>query len=63
MAFFPTLPFVNENSEQESYPMRYPIYLYLSGSAFWVSFAEPNKQLPNEMFINQCLLKCMSGNT
>ena len=36
---------VNENSERQSNPMPQPLYLYLSGSAFLVSFRDPNKQL------------------
>ena len=43
MTLFPTLPSVNENSEQESNPVLYPLYLYLSRSAFLVSFTDPNK--------------------
>ena len=41
------LPSVNENSELESNLMLQPLYLYLSRSAFLVSFADPKKQLPN----------------
>ena len=41
------LPSVNENSERESNPMRWPSYLYLSESAYLVSFSDPNKQLLN----------------
>ena len=40
------LPPVNENCERESNPMPQPLYLYLSGSAFLVSFTDPDKQLP-----------------
>ena len=47
MIFFPKLPSVNANSERKSNPMQQPVYLYLSRSAFLVSFTEPNKQLPN----------------
>ena len=47
MKFFPMVPSVNENCERESNPMTYPLYLYLSGSVFLVSFADPNKQLTN----------------
>ena len=47
MTFFLMLPSVNKNSEQESGPMQYPLYLYLSESAFLVSFAGPNKQFFN----------------
>ena len=36
------IPSVNENSEQESNPSTYPQYLYLSGSAFLVSFIDWN---------------------
>ena len=38
---------VNENFDQKSNPMSKPLYLYLFGSAFLVSFTEPNKQLFN----------------
>ena len=41
--FFPTLPSDNENSECKSNPLPYPLYLYLSRSPFFVSFADPNK--------------------
>ena len=41
------LPSVNENSERELDPMSSPPYLYLSRSAFLVSFTDSNKQLPN----------------
>ena len=44
---FPKLPSVNENSEQESNPILWPVYLYLSRSAFLLSFTDPNKQLLN----------------
>ena len=37
----------NENSERESNPMLQLLYLYLSRSAFVVSFTDLNKQLPN----------------
>ena len=47
MKFFPMVLSVNENCERESNPMTYPLYLYLSGSVFLVSFADPNKQLTN----------------
>ena len=40
MTFFPKLPTV-KNSEENKI-----LYLYLSRSAFLVSFANPNKQLP-----------------
>ena len=43
--FLPILQPVNENTKQESNPML--LYLYLSGSAFLVSFTDPNKQLFN----------------
>ena len=41
------LLFVNENSERESNPLPWLLYLYLSGSAFLVSFIDPSKQLFN----------------
>ena len=44
---FIMLPSGNKNSERESNPMSLPLYLYLSRSLFFVSFADPNKQLPN----------------
>ena len=47
MAFFRTLPSVNENYERESNPMLQSLYLYLSGSVFLVSPAYPNKKLFN----------------
>ena len=43
--FFPMLSSVHENSTHESNPMSQLLYLYLSGSAFLVSFTAPNKQL------------------
>ena len=36
----------NENSKWESNPMLWLLFLYLSRSAFLVSFTDPNKQLP-----------------
>ena len=47
MTFFPKFPSVNKNPERESNPMPLPVYLYLSRSAFLVSFTDPNKQLRN----------------
>ena len=38
---------VNKNSQRKSSPMPWLLYLHLSGSAFSVSFADPNKQLFN----------------
>ena len=38
-------PSVNKNSERESNPMPYPLYLYLFGAVFLVRFADPNKQI------------------
>ena len=43
--FFPMLPSVNENSERESHPMLWLLYLYLSGSAFLVRSTDPNEQI------------------
>ena len=43
----PMLPSVNENSEQKPNPMLQPLYLYLPGSAFLVSFTDANEQLFN----------------
>ena len=51
MSFFPLLPSGNQNSEQESNPMLYPVYLYLFRSAFLVSFTDPNKQLLNGKYV------------
>ena len=45
MTFFCNFSPVNENCEQKSNPMPQLPYLYLSGPAFLVSFADPNKQL------------------
>ena len=47
MTFFPILPSGNKNCERESNLIPQPLYLYLSRSAFLVSFTDPNKQLPN----------------
>ena len=47
MTFFPMLPSENENSERESNAIPQSLYLYLSRSAFLVSFIDPNKQLFN----------------
>ena len=41
------LPSANENSERELSHILQPLYFYLSGSKFLVSFTDPNKQLPN----------------
>ena len=41
------LPSKNENIERESNSMPQPLYLYLSESAYLVSFTDPNKQLFN----------------
>ena len=51
ITFFPTLPSDNENSERKSNRMLYPLYLYLSRSAFLVSFTDPNKQLLNAKYV------------
>ena len=42
---------INENSEWESNSMQKKLYLYLSGSAFLVSFTDPNKQFFNVKFV------------
>ena len=47
MTFFSILPSGNENSERKLNQLPYPVYTCLSGSAFLVSFTDPNKQLPN----------------
>ena len=44
MTFFRILPSDNKNSEHELNPVPYPLYLYLSVSAFLVSFTVPNNQ-------------------
>ena len=41
------LPTISENSERESNPTPQLPYLFLSGSAFLVSFTDTNKQLFN----------------
>ena len=43
MTFFPELPSVNENPERESNPIPRATYLYLSKSAFLVSFTDLEK--------------------
>ena len=47
ITFFPTLPSGKEYSPRESNSMSWPKHLYLSRSAFLVSFTDPNKQLLN----------------
>ena len=47
MPFLPMLLSVNKNSERESNLMSLPLCLYLPGSAFLVSFTDPNIQLFN----------------
>ena len=47
MTFFTRLPSVYKNSEQKSNHIPRPLYLYLSGSAFLVSFTDPDKQFLN----------------
>ena len=42
ITFFSLLPSAHENCERESNSMPQPLYLYLSGSAFLVSFTAPN---------------------
>ena len=44
MTFLPMLPSGNENSERESNLIPYPVYTYLSGSAFLTNLTPPNKQ-------------------
>ena len=51
MTFFPMLPSVIENSERESNPMPYPLYLYLYRSAILGKSTDPNKQLFNVKFV------------
>ena len=57
MTFFPWVSSVNKNFEQESNPMLEPVYLYLSRSAFLISFTDPNEQLPNAKSV---LLNCLN---
>ena len=47
MTFLPMLPPANKKSERESNSISQPLYLYLTESAFLVSFTDPNKQLFN----------------
>ena len=47
MTFFPMLLFLNKNSKRELNHLSGSLYLYLSGSAFLVSFTDPNKQFFN----------------
>ena len=47
--FFPQLSSVIGNCELQSYPIP-RLYLYLCESAFLVSFADSNKQLPSVKF-------------
>ena len=55
MTIFPMVPSVNESSERESNPILEPLCLYLSGSAFLVTFTDPNKQYFNVKFVFQSL--------
>ena len=43
MTFLPTLPSDNENYNRESNPIPWPLYTYLSGSAFLATLTSPNK--------------------
>ena len=45
------LPSVNKNSERGSNPIPYPLYLYLSESAFLVSSTDRNVQLFNVKYV------------
>ena len=47
MTFFPVFQSVHKNSERESNPMPYPLYLYLPGLEFLVHFTDKNKQFLN----------------
>ena len=51
MTFLPMLPSVNKNSERGSNPIPYPLYLYLSESAFLVSSTDRNVQLFNVKYV------------
>ena len=44
MKFSPMLLSGNENSEDESNPIQYKLYTYLTGSAFLVNLTPRNKQ-------------------
>ena len=45
MTFLPTLPSADKNSARESNPILWPLYTYLSRSAFVVVLTAPSKQL------------------
>ena len=47
MKFFPMLLFLNKSPERELNPLPGSLSLYLSGSAFLVSFTDPHKQFFN----------------
>ena len=47
MTWYAIPPSVNGDCERESIPIFYLRYLYLSRSAFLVSFRNPDKQLTN----------------
>ena len=44
MKILPMVPSVNEKSKRKSNAIPYPVYTYLSGSAFLASLTPPNKQ-------------------
>ena len=44
MGIFPMLLSDNKTTERRWNPMLLPLYLYLSGSVFLVSFTDPKKQ-------------------
>ena len=54
MTFLPMLPSGNDNSEGKSNPMPQPLYLYLSGSAFLVSFTAPDNDFRVKSVFNSC---------
>ena len=43
---------------KQSNPMLQPLYLYLPGSTFLVSFTDPNKQLPNTKSVSKSFEHC-----
>ena len=50
--FSPYSPLGNKNSERASNPKSYPLYTYLSRSAFLVNFTAPDKQSPSVNFVS-----------
>ena len=54
ITFLPTLPSGNRNSKRKSNPITYPLYAYLSRSAFLTNVTPLNKQ----SFIVKLEFKC-----